>query len=138
MHVPVDLPQIDDGAQDREAQWEKRATVLVRNPQFGAGSSPGLSGCGQGSLASNGSRGRSRSSSRGPIDDANGDVCASWVLNVLGLTWCRLISKRRFAFMRMGVGYGITMQECRTVANCYRARNIDKDVWQIGRPEWRQ
>jgi hypothetical protein len=39
-NIPADLPQIDDdqGAtkQEREAQWEKRATVLVqKNPQFG-------------------------------------------------------------------------------------------------------
>ena len=33
MNIPADLPQIEDGkgdAQDREAQWEKRATVLVQ------------------------------------------------------------------------------------------------------------
>ncbi|CAG8029744.1 unnamed protein product [Penicillium salamii] len=40
VNLPADLPQIEDdqGAskQEREAEWEKRATVLVqRNPQFG-------------------------------------------------------------------------------------------------------
>lgn len=111
MHVPVYLPQIDDGAQDRETQWEKRATVLVRNPQFGgAGLAPGSLGSEQGSamLASNGSKVRSRSSSRRPIGDASGDVCASWLLNFLGLTWCRLIFKRPLDFMRTGVSDGIT------------------------------
>ncbi|OGE50960.1 hypothetical protein PENARI_c015G04767 [Penicillium arizonense] len=43
-NIPADLPQIlDDGGaskQEREAQWEKRATVLVqRNPHFGTSGS---------------------------------------------------------------------------------------------------
>lgn len=44
-NIPADLPQIvDDGGfdkQEREAQWEKRATVLVQqNPRLGQLSSP--------------------------------------------------------------------------------------------------
>lgn len=40
VNLPADLPQIEDdqatSKQEREAQWEKRATVLVqRNPRFG-------------------------------------------------------------------------------------------------------
>ncbi|KAJ5966943.1 hypothetical protein N7501_003191 [Penicillium viridicatum] len=56
-NIPADLPQIDDdhGAskQEREALWEKRATVLVQqNPQFAhSGSSlPGRQGEGEASL----------------------------------------------------------------------------------------
>lgn len=74
-HIPAELPQIDDNgkgdAQDKEAQWEKRATVLVQNPPLG---SPGLSpnspyGCEQGAPT------RARSSSRGVVADRDGDVC---------------------------------------------------------------
>ena len=44
MNIPQDLPQIEDeqggDEKDREAQWEKRATVLVqKNPQFAQSSS---------------------------------------------------------------------------------------------------
>lgn len=77
-YIPADLPQIDDGAgdaQDREAQWEKRATVLVQNPRFGGGLLPSSPFCDQGSGSSFGSGTRSRSSSQGPIADQNGDVC---------------------------------------------------------------
>ncbi|KAE8144128.1 HCP-like protein [Aspergillus avenaceus] len=75
VNVPSDLPQIDNETgteQDREAQWEKRATVLVqRNPNLGAtalspGSSPGL---GATSVKS-----RSRSSSPNRITDLQ-DEC---------------------------------------------------------------
>uniref|UniRef100_A0A093W1Z7 Protein DSF2 n=1 Tax=Talaromyces marneffei PM1 TaxID=1077442 RepID=A0A093W1Z7_TALMA len=43
VNIPADLPQIDPNAvadeQDREAQWEKRATRLVQgNPRIGGGS----------------------------------------------------------------------------------------------------
>ncbi|ODM21496.1 hypothetical protein SI65_02340 [Aspergillus cristatus] len=77
-HIPADLPQIDDGmgdAQDREAQWEKRATVLVQNPRFGGGLSPSSSFYGDqsGSSLGSGSGTRSRSSSRGAVD-SSGDV----------------------------------------------------------------
>ncbi|OQD88639.1 hypothetical protein PENANT_c003G06740 [Penicillium antarcticum] len=94
-NIPADLPQIlDDGGaskQEREAQWEKRATVLVqRNPQFGrSGSELALAGSGsgyedgdgdvgQGSLGLGiegfGARSRSSSQSRisvGPAEDVN-------------------------------------------------------------------
>lgn len=75
VHIPADLPQIDDNgkgdAQHKEAQWEKRATVLVQNPPLG---SPGLSpnspyGREQGAPM------RARSSSRGVVADRDGDVC---------------------------------------------------------------
>lgn len=69
-HVPADLPQIngddDNGkgdGQDKEAQWERRATVLVRQKPFG---SPVLAPS---------SYGRARSSSRGVVADYDGDVC---------------------------------------------------------------
>lgn len=44
MNIPEDLPQIEDeqggDEKDREAAWEKRATVLVqKNPQFAQSSS---------------------------------------------------------------------------------------------------
>ncbi|PKY07064.1 HCP-like protein [Aspergillus campestris IBT 28561] len=61
VHIPSDLPQISSDAgseQDREALWEKRATMLAQgNPQLGL--SPGSS--------------RSRSSSHSGVD-AEGDV----------------------------------------------------------------
>ena len=68
-NIPADLPQINDdqGAtkQEREAQWEKRATVLVqRNPQFGT-SGPSLPGQVEESLGLGlGEQTRSRSSSQ--------------------------------------------------------------------------
>lgn len=78
VNIPADLPQIVDeqgiDKQDREAQWEKRATVLVQqNPNFGrSGSAPRLSH--QSDAEDDGSlqvqQSRSRSSSVGlPRDD---------------------------------------------------------------------
>lgn len=45
VNIPADLPQIDPNVvtdeQEREAQWEKRATRLVQgNPRLGGGASP--------------------------------------------------------------------------------------------------
>lgn len=87
-HIPADLPQVDDGpgdAQDREAQWEKRATVLVQNPKFMGGLSPSSSFYGDQSGSSLGSGTRSRSSSRGAVD-STGDVCAAMQTVILLLT----------------------------------------------------
>ncbi|CAG7922697.1 unnamed protein product [Penicillium olsonii] len=78
-NLPADLPQIEDdqGAskQEREAQWEKRATVLVQqNPQFGHS---GSSGAGQGEelvgLGVEQVRSRSSSQSR-VVSDPDTDV----------------------------------------------------------------
>lgn len=72
-NIPADLPQVPAAGgradQETEAQWEKRATVLVqRNPNWGAGGGGG----GVGGLATpGGGRSRSRSSS---IGDAEKDV----------------------------------------------------------------
>lgn len=76
VNVPADLPQINnDGAvdeQDREAQWEKRATLLVqRNPRFGDNLS---SGCTSSNVGADWRPG-SRSSSPGRVNDPEGDVC---------------------------------------------------------------
>jgi len=107
-HIPADLPQIDDGigdAQDQEAQWEKRATVLVQNPNFGRGLSPSSSFYGDRSASSlgSGSGTRSRSSSRGAVD-SSGDVCAVIrTFYYLVVNGCRSISKRQFVFMRLEV-----------------------------------
>lgn len=70
VNLPADLPHIDDGQgssrQEREALWEKRATVLVQhNPQFG---SPG-----EGTLGVEQARPRSSSQSH-VVSDANTDV----------------------------------------------------------------
>lgn len=80
VNIPADLLQIEDGkgdAQDREAQWEKRATVLVqRNERFGAvGLSPSPSFCSTGGGGGDRVQSRSRSSSRVSIADPDGDVC---------------------------------------------------------------
>ena len=79
-NIPEGLPHIEDeqgvDQQEREAQWEKRATVLVQqNPHFGQSfSSPPQS---QGDLTlSVGGQGKSRSSSQGPTLDQQDDV--SW------------------------------------------------------------
>lgn len=79
-NIPEGLPQIEDergvDKQEREAQWEKRATVLVqRNPHFGQSlSSPPQS---EGDLTLPvGGQGRSRSSSRSRVGDQQDDV--SW------------------------------------------------------------
>ncbi|PLB50729.1 hypothetical protein P170DRAFT_152515 [Aspergillus steynii IBT 23096] len=76
VNVPADLPQITDdkgNEQDTEAQWEKRATMLVqRNPQFAGPLSPTSSaGFGPTSPMS-----RSRSSSHSGVMDREGDVSA--------------------------------------------------------------
>lgn len=74
VNIPSDLPQInhhEGDEQDREAQWEKRATLLVQQTQFGArGPSPSAS---LGSLDS-GVRPHSRGSSPGRVNDPEGDV----------------------------------------------------------------
>lgn len=98
MNLPADLPQIEDdqGAskQEREAEWEKRATVLVqRNPQFGH-SEVGLGV----------EQARSRSSSRSRVvSDPDTDV--GYVCFYLGLRLMafRLIFKRRFGCMSLVV-----------------------------------
>ncbi|KKK25834.1 hypothetical protein ARAM_000494 [Aspergillus rambellii] len=75
VNIPLDLPQITSDKsdeQEREAQWEKRATVLVqRNPQFG---SAGFSSSSSIAPASEVPRPRSRSSSHSRINDPQGDV----------------------------------------------------------------
>ncbi|KAL2831761.1 hypothetical protein BDW59DRAFT_124754 [Aspergillus cavernicola] len=75
VNIPSDLPQIapDTGTeQEREAQWEKRATVLAqRNSQLG---SPSHSPTPSTGLSSENVRPRSRSSSHSRINDPQGDV----------------------------------------------------------------
>lgn len=76
-HIPEGLPQIEDDQgvdkQEREAQWEKRATVLVqKNPHFGQSPPPSV---GDLSLPSGGQE-RSRSSSHSRVGDQQDDV--SW------------------------------------------------------------
>ncbi|KAL2870075.1 tetratricopeptide repeat protein [Aspergillus lucknowensis] len=75
INIPPDLPQIvpDIGdEQEREAQWEKRATVLgQRSPQLG---SPGHSPSPSIGFGSENVRPRSRSSSHSRINDPQGDV----------------------------------------------------------------
>ncbi|CAG7958825.1 unnamed protein product [Penicillium salamii] len=85
VNLPADLPQIEDdqGAskQEREAEWEKRATVLVqRNPQFGHSGSSGTEvGLGV-------EQARSRSSSRSRVvSDPDTDVGLVQVLYGLAL-----------------------------------------------------
>lgn len=75
MNIPQDLPQIDDDAvgdkQEREAAWEKRATVLAQHhPQFGSLGSPLQS---EFDVTEWG--GQSRSSSRSRAGDVKEDVC---------------------------------------------------------------
>lgn len=75
VNVPADLPQVDVGndaqdEQDREAQWEKRATILIQgNPNFGVSPSSSV-----GNLAVETGGTRSRSSSAGHINDPQNDV----------------------------------------------------------------
>ncbi|GKZ95425.1 hypothetical protein AnigIFM63604_000582 [Aspergillus niger] len=75
VNVPSDLPQIDcdrGDEQEREAQWEKRATVLAqRSPQAGASCLSPTSPTGFGL---DGAPSRSRSSSRSRINDPEGDI----------------------------------------------------------------
>ncbi|KAJ5520887.1 Tetratricopeptide-like helical [Penicillium fimorum] len=82
-NIPADLPQIDDdhgvSKQEREALWEKRATVLVqKNPQFAqSGSSLPRQGEGEASLGLGLGleQARSRSSSQSRIGmDRNEDI----------------------------------------------------------------
>ncbi|BCS21241.1 tetratricopeptide repeat protein [Aspergillus puulaauensis] len=75
-NIPSDLPQIEPNIcdeQDREAQWEKRATFLAQHsPQ--PGSSPGHSPAPSIGLGSDSIRPQSRSSSHSRINDPQGDV----------------------------------------------------------------
>lgn len=66
VNIPADLPQISDkdDDQDREAQWEKRATLLVQGNS--ASFESGTEGRG---------RDRSRSSSPTGVNNPEGDVC---------------------------------------------------------------
>ncbi|KAJ9271975.1 hypothetical protein DTO212C5_2056 [Paecilomyces variotii] len=77
INVPADLPQIDTSVgdkQDREAQWEKRATILVQgNPTLSPLSPSSRSSSFLGDQGSTGS-GRPRSSSSARINDPEGDV----------------------------------------------------------------
>jgi len=74
VNIPADLPQILDEQGDkeqREEQWERRATVLVQqNPQFGHLSPRGS----EGDLALGVDQGRPRSSSRENVTGAQDDV----------------------------------------------------------------
>lgn len=78
VNIPADLPQIVSGdggdEQDEEAQWEKRATLLVsQNPQFGGGH--GLSPSPRASVTSfDSGRPGSRGESPGRVSDRQGDV----------------------------------------------------------------
>ncbi|OOF96397.1 hypothetical protein ASPCADRAFT_206592 [Aspergillus carbonarius ITEM 5010] len=75
VNVPSDLPQINcdrDDEQDREAQWERRATVLVqRTPQLGASCLSPTSPTGFGL---DGAPSRSRSSSQSGINGPGEDI----------------------------------------------------------------
>ncbi|KAL4916658.1 hypothetical protein BDW62DRAFT_202481 [Aspergillus aurantiobrunneus] len=75
VNIPPDLPQITPNTgdeQEREAQWEKRATVLAqRSPQHG---SPSHSPAPSTGLGAENIRPRSRSSSHSRINDPEGDV----------------------------------------------------------------
>ncbi|KAL2009551.1 hypothetical protein VTN00DRAFT_5358 [Thermoascus crustaceus] len=78
LNVPSDLPQIGDknvDNEEREAQWEKRATMLVQgNPHLGPTSRPSssYSTFDDGLLSPRGPRTRSWSNSR--VNDPEGDV----------------------------------------------------------------
>lgn len=84
VHIPADLPQVvaneDGGAdnvQDREAQWEKRATILAQgNINVGGGRRRPSSSLGVSpeSQLYQQQRSRSRSSSAGRVSDRQGDV----------------------------------------------------------------
>ncbi|KAN0084785.1 hypothetical protein V8E54_001252 [Elaphomyces granulatus] len=75
VNIPDDLPPVPNNAvdaQEREAQWEKRATTLVQmNPQFGSSSRP--SSPSTGNLApAEGQRSRSHSCSQ--VNDREEDI----------------------------------------------------------------
>lgn len=96
----------DDGGvdkQEREAQWEKRATVLVQqNPRFGQLSSPRQS---EGDLSLPAAeKGWSRSSSRNQLADVQEDV-SEVVIRLRGRAndSCRLIYKKRSGYMKREV-----------------------------------
>ena len=77
-NIPEGLPQIEDDQvadkQEREAQWEKRATVLVQNnPHFGLSLSSASQAPGDLTVPGGGPP-RSRSSSHSRIGDHQDDV----------------------------------------------------------------
>jgi hypothetical protein len=76
LNIPSDLPQIENengDAEEREAQWEKRATRLIQgNPQLSSPSQPLSSEGEYWSGSPEQQRSRSRSNSR--VNDPEGDV----------------------------------------------------------------
>lgn len=118
VNVPIDLPQIVDdkggNEQDREAQWEKRATVLVQHnsQHFGQSglSSPQHS---EGDLSLQvDQQGRPRSSSRSQAADAQDDVGRSILSGKDAILMMRRsISRKRFGCTSRAVsGIYIPMQ----------------------------
>lgn len=78
VNVPTDLPKIGldvSNAQDREAQWEKRATLLVQGNPNSRSSSIGGGDVMVQEFSSNPTQhSRSRSTSVGRLNDPEGDV----------------------------------------------------------------
>ncbi|RHZ57811.1 tetratricopeptide repeat protein [Aspergillus thermomutatus] len=77
VNIPSDLPQISDDKfdeQDREAQWEKRATILAQQSPLSG--SPALSLRPSSNIlgTNTAEKARSRSSSHSRINDPEGDV----------------------------------------------------------------
>jgi hypothetical protein len=122
VNIPADLPQIDAenvvDEQDREAQWEKRATRLVQgNPRIGGGGvspdrvsqSASSTGTGAGAvnfsyLQPNQGQQKSRSRSNSGVSEPQADV-SIYILEIGrdDADCVRLIYKKRFVFMRMEV-----------------------------------
>lgn len=77
VNIPDNLPEVGDTVdeQEREAQWEKRATILVQ----GGSHSPASLGVQKGN--------RSRSSSVGKVNDPEGDVRSTCYFLFLLLCW---------------------------------------------------
>jgi len=73
VNIPTDLPNIDDtnkGQEEKEAQWEERATILAKeNPNLKHNGPDGLTG--------------TRPAPNRYISNAQGDVCTQGACLVL-------------------------------------------------------
>jgi hypothetical protein len=152
VNIPADLPQIDAenvvDEQDREAQWEKRATRLVQgNPRIGGVSpdrisqSAGSTGTGTVNfsyLQPNQGQQRSRSRSSSGVSEPQADV-SFFLQEPLGdmgdADWDRLIYKKRFDFMRMGVCHINHRCDISDYLCMYRTRKIDAVIRHPRRPQ---
>jgi hypothetical protein len=142
VNIPADLPQIENDTggdeQDRQAQWENRATRLVQgNPRLGASpdrTRPSTSTSGS-YLQAGGGRSRSNSG----VSEPQADVCLQYPLFFwVVLISARSIYKKQSVFMRVEVSSNHVTLICAVTDFLHRTREINPVIWRPRRPRGRQ